>query len=66
MTASAMLLTVNEAALRLGIGRSLAYRLVMSGDIASIKVGPRLRRVPATALDDYIDLERQREDDCRG
>lgn len=48
-----LLLTVEEAADRLGIGRSLMYELIGDGQVASIRVG-RLRRVPAEALAEYV------------
>jgi len=48
-----LLLTVEEAAVRLGIGRTLAYALVKSGDVESVQIG-RLRRVPFDALDDFL------------
>lgn len=48
-----LLLTVEEAADRLGIGRSLMYELISSGQVASIRVG-RLRRVPQESLTDYV------------
>jgi len=48
-----LLLTVEEAAVRLGIGRTLAYALVKSGDVESVQIG-RLRRVPLDALDDFL------------
>ena len=48
-----LLLTVEEAADRLGIGRSLMYQLISGGKIASIRVG-RLRRVPLESLTDYV------------
>ena len=48
-----LLLTVEEAADRLGIGRSLMYELIGQGQIASIRVG-RLRRVPLESLTDYV------------
>ena len=48
-----LLLTVEEAADRLGIGRSLMYELIGEGQIASIRVG-RLRRVPLESLTDYV------------
>lgn len=51
--ATKLLLTVAEAAKRLGIGRTTCYGLVMSGQIESVPVG-RLRRVPAECLDDYV------------
>jgi excisionase family DNA binding protein len=49
-----LLLTVEEAADRLGIGRTLAYALVRSGEIESVQIG-RLRRVPADALPAFLD-----------
>jgi excisionase family DNA binding protein len=49
-----LLLTVEEASARMSIGRTLMYSLVLSGAIRSVKVGERLRRVPADALTEYI------------
>ena len=49
-----LLLTVEEAARRLGIGRTLAWRLVRSGDLPSIRLG-RLVRVPQSALQVWLD-----------
>jgi len=48
-----LLLTVDEAAERLRLGRTLVYRLIMSGELESVKVG-RLRRVPAECLPEYV------------
>ncbi|GEN80647.1 hypothetical protein AFE02nite_23810 [Actinotalea fermentans] len=48
-----LLLTVVEAAHRLGIGRTLMYELINSGAVLSVQVG-RLRRVPAAALARYV------------
>ncbi|WP_129308187.1 excisionase family DNA-binding protein [Streptomyces sp. L2] len=48
-----VLLTVEEAARRLRIGRTTCFRLVMSGEIESVTVG-RLRRVPVDALCAYV------------
>ena len=48
-----LLLRVEEAAQRLGIGRSLMYQLVLSGSVESVPIG-RLRRIPAECLDEYI------------
>lgn len=48
-----LLLTVEEAADQLGIGRTLAYTLVKSGDIESVQIG-RLRRVPPDSLDRFL------------
>ncbi|WP_407703578.1 excisionase family DNA-binding protein [Streptomyces triticagri] len=48
-----ILLTVEEAARRLGIGRTTCFRLVSTGELESVTVG-RLRRVPADALSTYV------------
>ncbi len=48
-----LLLSVDEAALALSVGRSLVYELVMRDEIVSVKVG-RLRRIPAQALQDFV------------
>lgn len=48
-----LLLTVDEAAERLGIGRSLMYELIGSGQVASIRVG-RLRRITPESLSAYV------------
>jgi len=47
-----VLLTVEEAAERLGIGRTTTWGLVKSGALHSVQIG-RLRRVPASAVDAY-------------
>jgi excisionase family DNA binding protein len=47
------LLTVEQAAERLSIGRTSMFALLKAGDIESVKVG-RLRRIPADALDRYV------------
>jgi excisionase family DNA binding protein len=47
-----LLLTVEEAARRLRLGRMLVYRLISSGQLESVTVG-RLQRVPAECLDEY-------------
>jgi excisionase family DNA binding protein len=39
--------TVDEVAAMLRVSRNMAYRMVSSGDVPSIKVG-RLLRIPAT------------------
>jgi excisionase family DNA binding protein len=51
---SPLLLTPERAAERLDCGRTTIYALITSGDLASVKIG-RLRRIPATALEDYVD-----------
>jgi excisionase family DNA binding protein len=52
-TPDGLLLTVEEAARRLRIGRTLVYQLISSGKLESVKVG-RLRRVPAECLPAYV------------
>lgn len=47
-----VLLTVEEAAQRLSIGRTTAYSLVRSGELGSVLIG-RLRRVPTEAINAY-------------
>jgi excisionase family DNA binding protein len=49
-----LLLRVEEAAQRLGIGRSLMYRLVLSGAVESVPVG-RPRRIPTECFREYGD-----------
>jgi excisionase family DNA binding protein len=48
-----MLLTIDEAAAALNIGRSYVYELVMRRQIKSLKLG-RKRRIPITALDEFV------------
>lgn len=48
-----MLLTVEEAAEVLRIGRSLMYELIARGAVKSVRVG-RLRRISPEALAEYV------------
>ena len=48
-----LVLTVEEAAECLGIGRTLMYALITTGEVESVRIG-RLRRVPADALDAFV------------
>lgn len=48
-----VLLTVEEAAKQLRIGRSMVYALMQSGDLESIHIG-RLRRIPVDALPKFL------------
>lgn len=50
MTHDRLTLTVEEAALRLGISRSLAYEMTRSGAIPTLRLGKRVL-VPIVALD---------------
>jgi excisionase family DNA binding protein len=49
-----LLYTAEEAAELLGIGRSTFYLLLSSGEVDSVKIGV-LRRIPAAALDRYVE-----------
>lgn len=53
MDTSKILLTVPEAARRLSIGRSTAYRLIEDGTLPVVHIG-RAVRVPADALSEYV------------
>jgi excisionase family DNA binding protein len=48
-----VMLTVEAAAQRLSISRTRMYALLKTGDVTSVRVG-RLRRIPATAIDEFI------------
>ncbi|MFI7419081.1 helix-turn-helix transcriptional regulator [Nonomuraea sp. NPDC049684] len=48
------LLTVPQAMATLQVSRWTLYNLIRSGELSSILVGVRCRRIPATALNDYI------------
>lgn len=48
-----ILLTVNEAAARLAIGRTMLYELIARRELRTVKIG-RARRVPESALDEWI------------
>lgn len=52
-TATGQLLTVPEVMARLRLGRSKVYDLIRSKRLISITEG-RARRIPETALHDYI------------
>ena len=53
-----LLLTVEEAAHCLGIGRTVMYRLVSTGAVESVTVG-RLRRIPSECLDEFVSMLRR-------
>jgi len=48
-----LLLTVDQCAERLNLGRSLTYRFIQTGELASIKLG-RARRVPRQSLEEFV------------
>ncbi|WP_239590092.1 excisionase family DNA-binding protein [Streptomyces aureoverticillatus] len=58
-----VLLTVEEAARRLSIGRTYCFRLLALGALDSVQLG-RARRVPAEAVVDFG--RKLRAEQCRG
>ncbi|GAA4461036.1 helix-turn-helix domain-containing protein [Phytohabitans houttuyneae] len=56
--ATPLVLTIEQAAQRLGIGRTLMYALVTSGEVESVTIG-RLRRIPADCITEYVNRLRQ-------
>ena len=48
-----LVLTIEEAAERLCIGRTLMYSLVKAGAVESVCIG-RLRRIPLDALENFL------------
>lgn len=48
-----VLLTVEDAARALALGRTTVYQLLADGSLRSVKIG-RARRVPRDALRDYV------------
>jgi len=53
---------VGEAARRLGIGRSLAYDLIRSGQLRSVIIGKRRRLVPVEAIESLLESTQQAAD----
>lgn len=49
-------LSVEQAALDLGIGRSLAYELVRAGKLRSVRAGQRIL-IPVSALEEFLAAE---------
>ena len=50
-----ILVTPQEAADALGIGRTKVYELIRSGRLSSVKIGV-LRRIPTSALHEFVAL----------
>ncbi len=53
-----LLVTVEEAARRLGIGKTLAWELVWQGVLPSVRLG-RCVRIPLAALEDWVARQTQ-------
>lgn len=56
------LLTIDEAAAELRISRSVFYELLNKGEIRSVYLHRRLRRIEPAALDEFI--ARNRAETC--
>lgn len=54
MSDSPRLLTVEQFAERVNMGRTTAYAKVAAGEVESVKIG-KLRRIPAEEVDRYVD-----------
>lgn len=54
-----LMLTAEEAARRLAVGRTAVYALIKSGELATVLIG-RSRRVPTEALEEYVRSLRSR------
>ena len=48
-----IVLTIEEAAQSLAVGRTTMYALIKAGQIRTVTIG-RLRRVPTFCLDEYV------------
>lgn len=49
-----LLVSAEEAASRLSLGRTTVYALIASGRLRSVRIG-RLRRVPIVALNEFVE-----------
>jgi excisionase family DNA binding protein len=56
-----LLLTVPEAADRLGVGRSFLYSVIQKGDLVTVKLG-RARRVPVAEMQRYVERLREEQE----
>jgi excisionase family DNA binding protein len=56
-----LLLRVEEAAKRLGIGRSLVYRFIQTGELASVKIAGA-RRVLVSDLVEFVRQLKEQEE----
>ena len=52
--AAQLLLTVEQAAARIGVGRTTMFALIGSGDVRTVQIG-RLRRIRPADLQTYVD-----------
>lgn len=57
MSAEPLLLSVSEAAQKLGLGEQMVRELIRSRKLGSVAIGTRNRKIPVKALQEYIDRE---------
>ena len=50
-----LMLTYQEAAVKLGVSLSRLYRLMRAGEIHNVPTGPRERRIPLSECEGYVD-----------
>ena len=55
------LLTIEQCAARLGISRAALYPRVMSGELRSVVIGSKTRRVALEDLEDFVQRLRSRQ-----
>jgi excisionase family DNA binding protein len=48
------LFSIREAAEFLGLDQSTVRRAISAGRLKAVRMGPRLLRVPAAAIDEYL------------
>jgi len=56
-----ILITVREAGRRLGLGRSMTYRLIQTGGLPSLKIGGA-RRILVADLEEFVQSLRDETD----
>lgn len=61
-----LLLKPMEAAAVIGVGRSKMYELLSTGEIPSIRPGPRSIRIPVTALKQWVEDQQHATSKCEG
>jgi excisionase family DNA binding protein len=59
VTTKPLLLTPEQAAKALAVGRDRIFQMIANGDLASLKIG-KSRRVLASALQEFIDSRLER------
>ncbi len=64
MNEAALLLAPSDAAQLLGCGRTHLYSLLRKGELRSIRIG-RLRRIPRTEVEAYIERQLKEQEDYR-